>query len=687
MNDPSAVAVIVLSRHQDDSEAVSRHLRNAGIAAHCRWVSQNDSLGEQASQCEPQLMLVFDPTRLGAAVAFRDRHVADMSVVMVGEEFNHEVLIGAMAQGAQDYVPLMPQTHFVAVAKRELRTCRCQRELAGAAATAQEYQRRVESMVSASTKALMYVSEGILGDVNPACLELLGYVDAEDVTGIPIMDLFEPDSQTTLKGAIVACTKGMWTGHAIRCRALCSDGSPLAVEAHLDEDSLEGEACVRIELTAATAREEVIGERLAQSTDNDPLSGFYFRRNFLREISVRLEQPSKGGVQALCHVRPDRFSALLDHWGPIGCDELLLEIARIVQDTALPDDMFGQLAGGSFAVLTARGNHRDIEAWADHLRTRIAQNKFHLEGERVKVTLSIGAAVYDTRVDDLSSLSSKAAKASRIAQERGGNRVLIQRDPDEQPVETIDDRRVVSAIKQALMTDGFKLVYQPIANLQEQRCYMFDVLLRMMDANNREILPNHFLPAAERNQMMKSVDRWVLSHALKAAAEQSSTQLFVRLSNQSLPDKTLAAWLAEQFDKTGVDPKQLVIQITELNASEHLGVTAKLIRQLRQFGCGFAIEHFGVGESPIEILEELAVDYVKVDGSLMQGLSSTPELQDSVKNYVNAARDRNVITIAERVEDANTMAALWQIGVEFIQGYYVQGHYVQGPEKVVLETA
>jgi EAL domain-containing protein (putative c-di-GMP-specific phosphodiesterase class I) len=324
-----------------------------------------------------------------------------------------------------------------------------------------------------------------------------------------------------------------------------------------------------------------------------------------------------------------------------------------------------------------RGNERDLLAWADHAKTQIAENQVETHERAMQCTCSIGVAIFDSKTDSLGSLAARAAKACRLAREAGGNRVHI----DEKRTQSLDDARAVANIRNALMRDGFRLVFQPIANLLEQTTQMSDVLVRMVDPTGREILPNQFLPAAERNGLMKNIDRWVLGSAIKACKEQPGMQLFVRLSSESIPDLPLVDWLRQQLQKAQVEPKQLVIQVTEENAENMLLDTAALVGGLRSLGCGFALEHFGIGKAPLALFEQLSMNYLKIDGSLMQGLPGNPDLQQRVAGFIKAAQAKAITTIAERVEDANTMAVLWQLGVEFIQGYYVQG-----VEQVVLET-
>jgi EAL domain-containing protein (putative c-di-GMP-specific phosphodiesterase class I) len=144
-------------------------------------------------------------------------------------------------------------------------------------------------------------------------------------------------------------------------------------------------------------------------------------------------------------------------------------------------------------------------------------------------------------------------------------------------------------------------------------------------------------------------------------------------------DKSLLPWLGNQLKATRIDAARIVFEVSEQVAAEHLADTLDMANGLRKAGFLFALEHFGTGRDPGRLLAQLPVNFIKVDGTLMQGLAVDQGLQQRVREFVDQAKGRKIGTIAERVEDANTMAVLWQLGIEFIQGYFVHE-----PEQVVM---
>ena len=182
--------------------------------------------------------------------------------------------------------------------------------------------------------------------------------------------------------------------------------------------------------------------------------------------------------------------------------------------------------------------------------------------------------------------------------------------------------------------------------------------------------------------MLRSIDRWVIGATLAFCAKQPVDNVFVKLSSESLIDKTLMEWLTKAVDSSGVAHGKLCFQVSEEDAAQFLSQTKTLAEQLKERGHEFAIEHFGIGHDSARVLASTPMHYLKIDGSLMQSLASDEALRQRVRGYIEAANKRNIATIAERVEDANTMAILFQLGVG-----YVQGHYVHEPEVVLGDAA
>jgi multidomain signaling protein FimX len=210
---------------------------------------------------------------------------------------------------------------------------------------------------------------------------------------------------------------------------------------------------------------------------------------------------------------------------------------------------------------------------------------------------------------------------------------------------------------------------------------MFDVLVRMLDHQGKEVLPAEFMAAAARNDLLKNIDRWVIGASLSFAAQRQPGCLFVRLSKDTVVDPAFTEWLSGQVRANPGNSQRICFQVTEEIAESFHAPLKALFASLHKAEFRTAIERFGSGRDPQKLLDELPLDFIKIDGALVQDLAGNFETQQKVKALVERAAKQKIETIAERVEDANTMAVLWQLGVQFIQGYFVNM-----PEQVVLNA-
>jgi multidomain signaling protein FimX len=679
----SAVPMIVLTRHQDNVEAINSTLRNAGLAVRCNWIRELNDLGEALTQINAHMLIAFvgqDPGDTAKVMSVCKQFGADVPVLIARDQADEGIIAAAMQQGARDAVTLMNPVRLKLVVARELEAHNRAQALNRTISSAREYRDQLKSFMAGSADAIAHVQEGIVVDANPAWLQLYGLPNADAIVGTPLMDAFDAEAHAAIKGALVACLQGKWSNHLLRATALLADNSTATLEMELSRTEFEGDPAVRLCVAANNKRDGAnLNEQLTQALERDAASGALQRRFFTQKLKQALSHPIKAGVRQLVSIEPDKLGAICSDIGPLAVEEFVGQFAGLISETCQPSDLFGRFGDGTFMLLMERGTGRDIETWANNLIRKVAAQVFRAMDKQISCTCSVGIGLIDSRAPDAARSITDAMAARDKARQAGGGRVAIVDNQDEDTRRQAADAVWVRCIRAALMENRFRLMQQPIASLMGEDRGMFDVLVRMVDEQGQEVLPSEFMAAAERNDLMKNIDRWVLGASMTFCASRPVKLLFVRLSKDSVRDKSLLPWLSNQLKATRVDPQRIAFQVSEQVATEYLADTTDLAAGLRKGGFLFALEHFGGGRDPQRLLAHLPVDYIKVDGTLMQGLSVDQGLQQRVRDLVEQARGQKVATIAERVEDANTMAVLWQLGVEFIQGYFVNE-----PEQVTL---
>ncbi|HQR49719.1 MAG TPA: EAL domain-containing protein [Steroidobacteraceae bacterium] len=684
MADNGGIPLLVLSRQQDPVEIINSTLRNAGHPVHCAWARDLTALGEALAEAKPQLMFlcVGDEDEARTALDVRSRFATHVPAILVRESVGESDLARAIEMGAQDVVTLAARPRLEAVAVRELRSARLDGALAGTLASARQYRDQMKAFMTGSADAIAHVQEGIVVDVNPAWVELFGHEDAGAILGQPLMDFFHQRSHAALKGALVAAAHGRWTDHSLASVAVLPGGSELAVELELERFEFDGEPAVRLRVATQKRDLKSLTSQLEEALRFDTATGLLKRQAFREQATTQSAQVLKAGLRAVVYFEPDKLASLDADIGPLAIEDLMDELGSQLRALLQPGDIAGRVTRRGFAVLVERGNTRDLDAWVARVLQRMAEHVFQPgDHHSATITCSAGATVLNSQGEVLAGPLESAVKACRAAAAGGGNRLLRPDASGRTPDVVEADQGWATQIKAALMANRFRLVQQPIASLVGEGDAMFDLVVRMLDDKGNEVLPSEFLAAAERTDLMKNIDRWVIGAAMSFCAARKPSRVFVRVSRDSLRDQTLGTWLHQQIKASGVEPSRVVIEIGEELATKHLKEARELRALVTHLGFGFAIENFGTGRDSSQLLKHLPSTFVKIDGSLMQGLANDRKLQEQVRGLVELATGRKAATIAERVEDANTMAVLWQLGVEFVQGYFVSS-----PEEVVLEA-
>jgi EAL domain-containing protein (putative c-di-GMP-specific phosphodiesterase class I) len=319
--------------------------------------------------------------------------------------------------------------------------------------------------------------------------------------------------------------------------------------------------------------------------------------------------------------------------------------------------------------------------WAENAVARISNHIFEAANHTLSLSCTIGLAEIGSGTDRVEPLIKSAELANRRGRQRGGNQVVLEETADESTRIQRFDKLWVHQIRSALVENRFRLAHLPIASLGGEAEKVFDTVIRMIDQQGDEQPAAEFMGAAKRNSLLRPVDRWVVNATMQFCREQQFDLVFVKLSHESVVDATLVDWIVKLASDTKTNPARICFQVSEEDATQYLRQTNALAEKLRAAGFYFALEHFGIGRDPMRVLSQVATNYIKIDGSFMQSLSTDVMLQEKVRGYIRAAEKRKILTVAERVEDANTMAVLFQLGVA-----YMQGHYLQEPEVILTGT-
>lgn len=685
MNGRHSISIAVLTENQDDVALINSSLRDGGHAAHCHWTNNPKHLRETLAAEDVELLILNCdnyPDTVRQVIKQKDRFNPEVPVIAIQEHADEFSIQKAMRNGACDLVSIGNKDRLQSVVSRELRALRVERALNSTIHSATEYKKQLKDYMQTSADAIALVEEGIVTDVNDSWLKLFRAASNDEALGLPLMDNFDSESQAAIKGALVAAIAGKWASDEklIAKSPITSDD---VTEVHLgfQKFAFENGPCVQVKVLAPDKDSVEPTKLVHDALKRDPTTLFFHRAQFIERLQKRLARKPSSGTHVLAYVKVDNFGQVLDKVGILNSDEILGQFAEALRKRLHPRDVAGRFEGTSIMVLLERGSPRDAEVWGNQLCESIRKNTFEVADNSTQLTCTVGVCAANEVYSNLEEFVAATVDAYQAGKEAGGNTAMLNESADEDSKQKEFDAIWVKHLKSALMDDRFRLAQLPIAGLRSDGIEMYDLLVRMLDEQGNSVLPSEFLPAAERNNMMKSIDRFMIRSAIDFCKESEVDRVFVRLSKQSVLDTTTLPWMDQEFDKHEFDCTRLVMQIPERDAAKHIKQTREIVKKLRKIGIGFALEHYGVDREKFQILDILKPDYIKVDGELMHSLTTDKEVQKSVESIVRAANERNIKSIAERVENANAMAVLFQLGLD-----YMQGHYVNEPEVVLQDT-
>ncbi|MFP5362401.1 MAG: EAL domain-containing protein [Thermoleophilia bacterium] len=416
--------------------------------------------------------------------------------------------------------------------------------------------------------------------------------------------------------------------------------------------------------------------QLKHLADHDGLTDLLNRRRFEEDLAREAGIVARyGGSLAALLLDVDNFKFVNDTLGHKAGDELIRSVAGLLRGRLRDTDILARLGGDEFAVLLPGSTPEHAQLVAADLLELIRRHTAFIGGERVSMTASIGVALLGESDGDGSQLMVDADLAMYEAKAAGRDGLSFSTPERAQQARLEGRYRWGERIRDALEHDGFVLHAQPILDLASGALSQYELLLRMRADDGALIPPNAFLPTAERLNLVQAIDRWVVNEAIAVIAEHARAgddlHLEVNLSGRSMGDLELTELIERELAATGINPGNLIFEVTETTAIANMDSAQEFARKLSELGCQFVLDDFGTGFGSFYYLKYLPVSYLKIDGEFIAGMADNETDQLMVKAIVQIAHGLGKRTIAEFVGDGRTQALLAQYGVDLAQGYHI----------------
>lgn len=457
---------------------------------------------------------------------------------------------------------------------------------------------------------------------------------------------------------------------------------------HAPIRSRDGRALGMIVVFHDISQTRAMAQQLIWQASHDALTGLVNRREFERRLAELIETArTKGREHALMFMDLDNFKAVNDTCGHSAGDELLRQLTAVMLTRMRGSDTLARLGGDEFGALLESCPPDQAVRIANAMRETVREFRFVWENKTFSVGVSIGLVLITAESGDSNQVLGFADACCYDAKNKGRDRVQVHRPGDRDVADKDSELQLVSQISRAFELGQFRLYRQrimPLAeNASQQPCY--EVLVRMLDKSGALVPPTGFMPAAERYNLLTSIERWVISSLVEflyrqwqagaiphqLAADGTRGYYAVNLSGASINDKSFPDFLRNLLTRYQLPHGLLCIEITETTAISNLNRAAELIHEFKGVGCRFALDDFGTGMSSFAYLKYLPVDFLKIAGMFITDMATDPMDYAIVDSINRISHILGMQTVAESVEDALTLEKIKALKIDFAQGYFI----------------
>lgn len=545
-------------------------------------------------------------------------------------------------------------------------------------ARAESERSRLSALLSAMRFGVLFVdTDNLVVFHNPAFRSLWLIDDSTLIVGKPIGQVLQSalnrpaayDFATLLEASESMAAMDVYPGDLTM-----NDGRIVTQHCYTVRDE-QAYITGRLWVYEDVTQEHFLNERMVFLAERDALTGLHNRHAFQEQLERMLAEAERNQENlAVLYFDLDEFKYVNDTFGHGVGDDLLKRVAEEISGQVRRNEFFARQGGDEFAILVPNCNETEINYLATRIVATVAGIQFNVDGQPLRLSSSLGVAMYPLHAESAEDLVAHADTAMYQAKSAGKATWRMYQAERDASREMVNRLTWNERIQQALENDGLVLYFQGIYEAATREVAHLEALVRMKDPNNpgQIIPPGHFIPHAEKSGKILDIDRWVIRKAISMLAEHPNMpSVAVNISGRSFDETSLPEYIRAQLDEAHVEPARLMVELTETAAVSDMRDAQRFIEALRNTGCTVCLDDFGAGFSSFAYLKHLKAHVLKIDGLFIRDLPRDHDSQIFVKGMASIARDMGKQTVAEFVEDEETLRMLVEFGVDMVQGYYL----------------
>ncbi len=678
MSSKKPVRLLILEPSQNRAEELIVLLRKAGRATRAHQIESAEDLQNQLKEQKWDLLLGVSEANdltMEQAIGIIRESERDIPIILIAEGRDPESITAGLRLGALDVALDDDDERLTMIIERELSNLYHRRERRRAEKEVSEIDRRNQLLLASSTAAIGYVHEGMHIYTNSTYSKMFGYEDPDDFAGIPIIDLISSSDQGKFKAFLKSYDKNESESEEFIC--VTSEDKQITASLSLSPATYDGESCAQVIFKVSSDADTAYEERIKELSSQDLLTGLPNRASLIEQLDTAVDKSSnQGQASILMYISIDNFAKLRTEAGISNADLVLADLANLLAELTAEEHLIARFGDDVFALLYNSGDKEAAAQMAENLRGQVEERMSDVAGKSYQSTTSIGLALVSESSSSAEDVISRAYQACTSME--SGNGVNFYQAAEVKMGEagvSLTSENIKDMIKTAIENNAFKLMFQPIISLHGDDDEQFEVLLRLVDDDDNELLPGQFLGPAEDAGLLEKLDRWVILQSIKMLSEHRSTgskaKLFINLTHKSMSDETFLPWMSVALKAAKLPSDAVILQIHESDATAYIKQAASFTKGMSALHCKTSINHFGCSLNPMNLLKHLTPDFVKLDDSFAQEIDQSEEKLAELKKMVTSLQETGVLTAISGIEDPMILSTLWQAGITFIQGYYL----------------
>jgi diguanylate cyclase (GGDEF)-like protein len=681
MTRKNTIKLLLINESDNESERLVSLFRNAGRVARATRVSSIEDLHSKLENDSPDLIIADDKhpeVSVEQCLEQVSKHQLSTPVIVIRD--SNADIQQALDNGVSDVISPEDDSRLIFASFRELGNLQCRRELETLSEKLKESEERSEQLMAQSQDAIAYVADGMIINTNELFSSRFGYKNPGDIDCVPIIDLIADAEHEKFKGLLKAQTSSTEGSTDLEFTGVNESGDEFSAAMQLSNAIFDSEACIQI-----TVRDEISNSSSGSNgvADYDEATGLYSHFYFLRQLDSQLKQAIAGSSTSnLLFISIDRFYTLRNQHGITAAENILIDIAKFIQQQAKDATCISHYCDDAFTLLLPEIDSKKALTIATTLCQSIADHIIDANGQSIQCSASIGIVPLNPQCpEDPRMLIEDAFCAAETVREDAENNIVdhaaaifVPQVIKKSLGDAQSDDDLDSFLEEALEDGRFGLMFNPIVSLKGTSGDHYEVET-VMNTDDGEIKSaDEFLGTLNFNTANTRLDRWIILEATKQLATQQDSgndvRLIINLTPNALQDESLLPWLSVVIKAGNLPADSLIFQFRSEDIKTLLKPAISFTAELKKIGVNLSISNFGNSDQPFDILKKLDVSFAKISPRFTQQLQETGDMT-ALKNLVQNISEKSINAIISNVENASSMAVIWQIGVDYIQGGYL----------------